>query len=335
MRTINHTGATSPFNFTVIAPDEYTYIFSPNFFEITLGAGYAATQEVSIACNGITLKRNCIDRYCRFDLSSIFESFFADSDFAIDYDNVAADPFFAGSKTITITADTGETEDVDFDLRWGVFQFDEPEPVTLIGQWFPFWANMPLVLNTWQHHDIVDIADDNYTSPTKTYPVDEDADFVFTSSINEGGSPQTYSIVEQIYFKLQTCPTDGHYISWIDMHGQIRHYMFERNRNNEITTDIKTDNELPLYPISLDDSINGRIKTVSKSKQRKFTAFASVDSDIFDIVASIAASPIVRYYANEKWISVTISDMTITKSDRWTQDIQFEVLLPADYIQKR
>ena len=334
-RTINHSGSTAPYNFTVVAPDEYTYIFSPNFLQITLGAGYSATQEVSISCNSITLKRNCIDRVCNFDLSAIFESYFADADFSIDYDNIVNDPFFYGGVHVVVTANTGEAETIDFDLRWGAYQFDEAEPETWVDVNMPFWVGMPLVFNTFITYDKITIDGTEYSTPTKSYPIEKTADFNLVSAINAGGSPPVYQIQESVKFKVNDCPTDGYYFMFVDSHGQIRHYMFNPSKTNLLSTEVKTTGELMLYPLSLDSTINGRTKQISKSKQRKFACYAEVDKDIFEIVQSIGSSPIVRLYSNEKWIDVKISDMTIRQTTAWTQDLEIEVQLPEDYIQTR
>jgi hypothetical protein len=156
MRTITITGDPTPAkDVVIVAPDEYAFVFAPNTMTFTVGSGYATTEEVTITSNGITLKRNCINRVCKFDLSVIFKSYFKLSQFPIVYgvtsgdppvtDPEADDPFVVENVAVTVTAGT-TTDDVDFYLRWGALQFDRP--AIKAAYTFPFWTGYPSLVNT-------------------------------------------------------------------------------------------------------------------------------------------------------------------------------------------
>jgi hypothetical protein len=321
-RTITHSGATAPFNYTILTSDAYSFVFEPNTLKITLGSGYSTTQEVSIAANGITLKRNCISRVCTFDLSVIFESYFANKDFTLNYSANADDPFYQASFNVVVTALT-EIENVPFSLRWGAYQFDEAK--SNADYTFPYWGGYPLLVNSDKEHDSSVIG--STISGVKTIPVTSTA--IFTHEVKLSSTK-----VQTITYEPQTCPI-GHYLQWTDEHGMIRHFMFYANREKQIAKEIKSGEMIPYYPTSLSDSNNGLGKVIEKTKQRSFGCFQSVEENIYPMVESIASSPIVKYYTNSKWIEVKVKDMTIEPLKRGYVDIEFKVELPQDFNQKR
>jgi hypothetical protein len=325
-RTITHTGATSPFNYTIVTSPAYAFVFEPNTLKITLGSGYATTEEVTITANGITHKRNCINRVCTFDLSTIFESYFKKKDFTLNYADDAADPFYQSSFNVVVSALT-ETENVPFSLRWGAYQFDEVNSNADYS--FPFWVSMPLVLNTETESDetciggIFDLLGVN-----QRIVVGFTGAFDYDIFLNS-------TLVQKITYIPQTCPIDGHYLQWVDEHGKIIHFMFYRNREKQNAKEIKSGEFIPYYPTSLDDSQNGLGKVIEKTKQRTFGCFQSVEEAIYPIVESIASSPIVKYWTNSKWIEVKVKDMPIEPLRHGYVDIEFTVELPKDFNQKR
>jgi hypothetical protein len=112
--------------------------------------------------------------------------------------------------------------------------------------------------------------------------------------------------------------------------------MFYASKERDTLKEIKTGEVLRVYPDSFaDGDYNGRDLVVSKSKRRSFPCYATVDSDIYPIIESIAASPLVAWYTAERWVNVRIADMTISPKKRFTQDIEFMVLMPEDYVQSR
>jgi hypothetical protein len=328
MRTITHSGVGgATFDFSVVTTEAYAFVFAPNTMVITLGSGYDATQEVTIAANGITLKRNCLNRVVTFDLSAIFESWFATSEFAVPA-TTDSDPFWKEPFNVVVTADTGESENVHFSLRWGARQFDEasiPAAIT-----FPFWAELPLNINTDKCHDAWELTGGVTASGTGVdmILVEATADFAYIVK-------QASTTVQTTSYKVNDCPSDGHYLRWVDAHGRLWHFNFYRNREQSRTVTTANALTIPVYPLSIEDSVNGVKRVTQKEKQRTFTCFASVDEDIYEIVASVVASPKVEYWTNPKWVGVTIPDMTEQPVERWTKDIEFTVELPKDFIQRR
>jgi hypothetical protein len=328
-RIVNHTGATAPFDYTIVTSPAYAFVFEPHTLKITLGSGYNETQEVTIEANGIPLKRNCIARVCTFDLSVIFESYFADKTFELNYAANAADPFYQSSFNVVVTALT-ETQNVPFSLRWGAYQFDEVKSDA--DYTFPIWSEYPLVINSDKEHDTSIIAgsvdNDGTISAVDTIAI-TDSTATFTHEVKLSGTK-----VQTITYVPQTCPV-GHYMQWVDEHGMIRHFMFYANREKQIAKEIKSGETIPYYPTSIEDTTFGRGKVLEKSKQRTFGCFQSVEEAIYPIVESIASSPIVKYWTNSKWIEVKVKDMTIEPLKRGYVDIEFMVELPTDYIQRR
>ena len=64
----------------------------------------------------ITLKRNCINRKCVFDLSLFLETAFSDTDFVYDYQSTIDDPFYKSGIELTLTADSNDV-DIPFKLK--------------------------------------------------------------------------------------------------------------------------------------------------------------------------------------------------------------------------
>jgi len=183
-RTVTHIGPTPPFDYTIVTSPAYAFVFEPHTLKVTLGSGYSLTEEVTIAANGITLKRNCIARVCTFDLSVIFESYFADKTFELNYAANAADPFYHVSFDVTVTALT-ESYQVNYSLRWGAYQFDEVKSNADYS--FPFWVGYPLVLNSDKEHNysiaINDGSDNEYIG-VGTMPFTAIADFLYRTLLS-------------------------------------------------------------------------------------------------------------------------------------------------------
>lgn len=332
-RTITHTGASAPLNFTVIAPDQYTFVFSPNRLKITLGAGYSATQAVTIAANGITKTRNAIARVVYFDLADIFRSYFDGSDFTLPTTGVLADPFYQTDFNVVVTAATGEAENVPFRLRWGAEQFDRRLITTAFT--FPYWAGLPLVLNSAMNHE-------SYSITTDTTPItgtSQHAVWVtntgdtFTYTVNVGSSDPLFP--ERVITFEKQCAMSGIYLQWVDSFGAVWYFNFIASKRTEHAETIKTGDKIAYYPLNIDDSTFGREKVVTKQKSRKLQAFASVDEAIYDIVSSVCSSPDVRWWDGSRWIGVNIGDVTLNPSTSWTKDFEFIVELPEDYVQER
>lgn len=322
MRTI--TGAAS---FTISAPDAFTYIFSPNVLTVTLASNvWDANQIVIIVGNGLTFTRRAIGHVARFDLMPIFESKFPDTDFDLYPASGFGDRFFADDFNIAVSVG-GNVTNVPFRLRWGALQHDEVMSYASIK--FPFWVGKPLAINNsvdhafWQHNI------DGGASGTGviTLRADSTAQFIYLVGLGQLSQSTTY-------YPVTCSSTNGHYLQWIDQRGRIWQYMFTPNRVNGTATEVNSSGGLKRYPVDFTDSTKGRDLPARKDKQRTFQCFASVDIDIFPIVASVVASPIVRLWAQNRWVRVTIAPQTITPDVGWMSDIEFTVELPRDYVQR-
>ena len=308
--------------------NDYCYIFEPNILKVTCEDTGDPTKELVLVSNGITLKRNCIASVAYFDMSVIFESYFKAKTFALNYLTSAADPFYADCTFNITTSDEEDIIDKPVKLRWGAYQFDEVNSNADFS--FPFWVGMPLVLNSSKNHDYsfaTNDGGDNEYIGVGTIPFTASADFQYRTSLSSVK-------VQHIDFKAQTCPT-GHYLQWVDAHGQIWHFMFYKNAEFQNTSEIKAGEIVPYYPLSLTDSVFGRGKLIEKSKMRSFGCFQSVDEAIYPIVETILSSPIVKYWVNSKWIEVKIKDQTTKPARAGLVDILFDVELPNDYTQTR
>jgi hypothetical protein len=284
------------------------------------------TKEVTVTGNGITLKRNCIASVAYFDLSVIFESYFTDTNFVLDYSADAADPFYKGAAiTFAATDETTQT-DVAFYLRWGAIQFDTSIANQVFN--FPFWSGQPLLLNS-PAYSAKQFINATEKTGNQTIPVIKTVDFDYVVNNVIAGDIQT------VHYLAQSCPSTGHYLQWIDNRGQVWHYMFYASRTRQNTTEIKSGEMIPYYPLSLTDSEHGRSKLMSKEKQRVFSCFQTVEDSIYSIVETILSSPLVRYYINSKWVGVTVKDTTVTPQKAGYVDIEFSVELPKDFIQIR
>lgn len=326
MRTIEHQGATDPYDFTVIAPNEYTFVFSPNQLKITLGSGYATTQEVSISANGITHTRNAINRVVYFDLSVIFKSWFDDDNFVIPSAASTLDPFFKDTFNVVVTADS-DTEDIPFRLRWGAEQFDKRIAYTDFE--FPFWEGYPICVGAgvdYTSYVLTHGATVVNGSAVDLYPFAPTQDFTFEAI--KGGDSRTVTYRKQ-------CALVGNYLRWIDDMGQVWQYMFNKNTRVHVTSVIKTGDRIKSYPLNVDDSEAGREKIISKQKDRSFTCFTSCDEDIFPIIETVVSSPMVWWWDGTIWIAVNVSDASISQVGNWLNDIEFTVELPTDFTQQR
>jgi len=305
----------------------YCYIFSPYVMKVTCEDETDPTKEVTIVGNGITLKRNCIASVAYFDLSVIFESYFTDTNFVFDYTADAADPFYkAAAITFSATDETTITNEA-FYLRWGAMQFDQS---VLSGQTFnfPFWVAQPLLVNS-PAYSSKQFIDATEKTGNQTIPLVKIADFVYTVYNALAGN---YQIIN---YQIATCPTSGTYLCWVDSWGQIWHYMFYNSITNRISIEVKSGDDVPVYPLSLTDSYLTRSKVISKERTRSINCYQNFEDTIYPVLYSLISSPIVKMYTNSKWIEVKIKDGTFTPKTGGLVDIEFTVELPTDYIQIR
>lgn len=320
MRTI-----ITAYDFSIYAPDEYAFIFSPNIMTITLGASYAANAQVTITDNGVTLSRRAINRIVKFDLMPIFESKFPNSDFDITTFLNNNDPFFAGAFNIGINV-ASVTQTVAFSLRWGALQHDDV--INYADYKFPFWPTMPLAINNylkhtyWEHNSGGSFV--GYSPQLLHFFTTNQ--FVYT--ISDGAN------VQNVTYYPVNCPSDGRYLRWVDSYGRVVNFMFYANKNEGILTSVEEGSKIRRYPSDYTDSGKGRDVAQIKAKKRTFTCFASVDTDIFGIVASVVASPIVYMYMPGRWIRVNVQPTQIIPSTSWMSDIEFTIELPEDYTQR-
>lgn len=322
MRTLYYSEGTAN-EIKVIVNDEFTFVFQPNYAEVELGSNYSATEEVTLTDGTITLKRNCINRKCVFDLSLFLETAFTFDNLNILYlaDN---DDLTISTVLLDLTADSNKV-DVDFVAKWGALQ---PDDVLTYDIKFPYWHDLPLFVNTDFEHDNI-LIDGVSNTNNYVYIIDRESGGDFTFETKLAGNSVT-----KITFEDTICPSDGHYLSWIDTHGRFWHYKFFASKESLRTLEVKSGAMIPVYPLNMSDFINGKERVISKSRQRSFGCFASVPEEIYFIIESIISSPVVRYYSNYNWIGVQVSDVTMKAKKGGYVDIEFEVKLPSDYIQK-
>ena len=307
----------------ITSPDEFTYVFQPNYTTVELGSNFSASEAVKLEYNGILLERNCINRKCTFDLSVFFELYFSYDAFNFSYLADDDDTTF-GTFGIKFTAGIYDTT-IDFGIKWGALQADDVQNYDIK---FPYWKNMPLFVNGDFEHDAIELGGvAGAANLKKIINRPDGGDFVYELK-------KASATVNKVTFIEETCNYNGHYLMWIDSHGRAWHYMFMSSREFLPTTAIETKNSIPYFPQSLAEMEFGREKIIEKKKQRSFKCYANVDKSIYPIIQSIADSLIVRYYVNSVWIGINIPDMTITPKAGGMIEIEFEVKLPEDYTQK-
>jgi hypothetical protein len=325
MRTITGT------DYTITYPEYYCFVFNPNTILFEFGSTFTEPQKVTISANGITQSRYTIAGKCKFDMSVIFESYFSDKTFPINYASNTADPFFQTDFDLTVFIDGVDEYTLAFSLRWGCYQFDDVQSND--DYTFPYWVGYPLVINSDKEHDTSVISgtlyDDGTFTGVQTTAITNFPESQFTHQVELSETK-----VQKITYEPQSCST-GNYLQWVDQHGMIRHFMFYANREKQIAKEIKAGNSIQYYPESLDDSNFGRSKVIEKTKQRSFGCFQSIEETIYPIVESILSTPIVKYWTNSKWIEVKIKDATIEPMKRGYVDIEFSVELPKDFNQRR
>lgn len=324
MRTI-----TTTYDYTVTAPDVYTFVFSPNVLTVTVGSSHSVDEAVKIAANGVTHSRKCINRVAKFDLSIIFRSKFA-SDITLTYTNASTDPYYAASFNVVVTVD-GDATSVPFELRWGALQHDDSfSDAYNNGIRFPFWPTFPLLLNSESQYSGHDAVSSTITaSAGQMVNIPNTQLTAFTYQTYRGGSG-----IQSTLFYPETCPTDGRYLRWVDSHGRLWHYMFYPSREQGIATQTAGGSRKRNYATDYTDSQSGRDVKLSIAKQRTFPCFASVDSSIAAIVGSVIASPDVCWWVSGRWVRVSIADTSFAPETGYMSDIEFIVELPADYIQE-
>lgn len=311
-------------------PSGYNFVFEPNFLKVTCENTTDPSKEVTVSGNGIVLKRNCHDSVATFDLSVIFESLFDTPTFLVNYSSVEWDMFYE-IVDIEIIATDETTISETFKVRWGCYQFDEVKSND--DYTFPYWVGYPLAINSDKEYDHWYLSSANQldydNAEVDIIPIPTTTTEQFTHEVKLSGIK-----VQTVTYIPQTFPI-GNYLQWVDGHGVVRHFMFYSNREKQIAKEIKSGELVPYYPTSLADSQFGRGKVIEKTKQRSFGCFQSVEETIYPIVESIASSPIVKYWTNNKWIEVKIKDMTIEPLKRGYVDIEFTVELPKDFNQRR
>ena len=319
MRTITGT------DFSISAPDAYTFMFAPNILTVTLGTSYAADEVVTLSGNGLTFTRSAINRVVKFDMMPIFESKFPDTNFDITFFSTVDDPLYSAAFNCVVSV-LGNTTNVPFSLRWGALQHDDY--LTYTNYRFPFWVGKTIAINnhlehtSWQH-----TSGGTFTGTVpKLIHLLPDAQFTYT--VTNGSSSQV------ITYYPATCPDNGAFLRWVDAYGRVISYNFELHFNDGTIIDTQQSGDKQSYPINYEDTLKGRFLPTIKTKSRTFRCYATVDTDIFNIVASVVSSPIVFLLSGSRWIRVNITPTQVIPSKTWLSDIEFTVELPKDYVQR-
>jgi hypothetical protein len=316
---------------TIEAPEYNSFAFAPNLLTVTLNSSnFSATQQVTVALNGITLARNCINYVAVFDLNALFQSLY-NTDFPLVDTNASPDPFavIQAFASPTITADE-YTYELLFTNRWGALQFDETIADTYpTALRFPFWAGMPLLLNSesnYTGHDAVGSTITAVFGEMIKIPTTQTAEFNYITYRGGEGRQQTT-------FYPASCPT-GRYLRWVDTHGRLWHYMFHPNKNDGMQMATSAGNRILRYPKENTVSTSGNGVILSKAIQRTFSCSANVERDILHIVASIAGSPFVQWYTQGRWVRVNVANGTFPFGGGYLSEVEITVELPANYIQR-
>lgn len=316
---------TTAYDFSIIAPNSYAYIFSPNVLTVTLGTSYAANAVVSISGNSVTLSRRAINRVVLFDLMPIFESKFPSNDFNLAPSSAIVDPMYGTSFNVVVSVGSS-SHPVPFSLRWGAMQHDENPSYSAIR--FPYWTGKPFCINSSLEHNYWTHSIGGGASGTTPLliPISTTSQFTYTVE-------QDFNVKTTTFFPV-TCPSDGYYLRWVDTYGEVHYYMFYKSRERGIAAAISQKTTMNRYPNEYTDSTIGRNVPTAKDRERSFNCFASVENEIYGIISSIASSLIVHYYVAGRWVRVNVAPLTIAPQVGLMSDIEFTVELPKDYMQR-
>lgn len=122
---------------------------------------------------------------------------------------------------------------------------------------------------------------------------------------------------------------DGIYLRWIDRHGFYCYYLFKVGAIAEQAKDYGEE-----IPVDYADSF-GVSRTQGRTVKRSLKVYAPlVDAETYDILSSIAGSPLVCKYEGGKWVPVRIAGATLSKSRDTLQDFEIQINMPDIITQK-
>lgn len=140
---------------------------------------------------------------------------------------------------------------------------------------------------------------------------------------------------------LDNCE-NGVYLRWIDRHGMWRYWLFKQGGDSRKVT---KENDFIRNDLLSYDMVygyqGGTGRRSSYSREDTWSIGAPlVDSDTFDMLQDMTASPIVDMFAGygddniPKWVAVSVNAGTYKKTDAVLQDFTTNIILPEVAIQK-
>lgn len=135
---------------------------------------------------------------------------------------------------------------------------------------------------------------------------------------------------------------DGVYLRWVDALGNVCYYLFKETANSTSISAESWDRHDMTDPTAYNDGLN-----VATNVRQSFSAQTSrtlsaklVDRDLFDMLASVATSPIVDVFdgyddgGSPMWHRVNIAPNTIDRGAQDLQDFSVVILEPSETIQE-
>lgn len=299
MRTTNHSLG------SISYPDEICFAFNPTYIKVTGCAASSLTVTVSDGNTIYPLEAMCYNHTCLVNIARTIQLLF-------DTYNIINER----TKSVSVDVSDGTHEFTFTTIAvWGYIAPGERFNGDRTVRWFTGFPMTVTVFNG--------LSFSERTPQGSSFVIDSAWDYTFDYTFQPVGS--------QTIFFVQDTRVDGLFLRWIDRHGKIQFWLFDKGvrkvKNNH------GGNELTMDYADREGNSFRNIKRQQYffSEVTQTLCAPNVTEEEYRMLETILTSPVIDLYHPEGvagWEPVRIAQNTAKRSTDILQDFEFEIELP-------
>lgn len=286
-------------------PDEICFAFNPTYIKVTDCPALSLVTTVSNGEKTFPIETMCFSRTAIINISRALQLMFDVYNIVEKRSMKVSVDVSDGTHTFTFTSIA----------IWGNIAPGERFNGERVIRWF---KNYPMKVSIFDGASFQEIEPVTGTVATLT-PWDYTFDYTF------------HPASAQIVTCIEDNATDGVFLRWIDRHGRLQYWLFEKG-----VKEIKNDDGGQELTMNYVDKKGNSFRSIKRQQyffsETKLNLCApNVDEAEFNMLESILTSPVIDLYhkdAGVGWEPVVIDTSTSKRKVTIMQDFEFKILLP-------
>lgn len=290
---------------SVAYPDELCFAFNPTYIKVTGCTEVSLTTTVSNGVKSFPLETMCFNGTAIINISRALQLLF-------DVYEII------GQRSIKISVDVASptcTFTFTTIAIWGNIAPGERFNGARTVRWF---KNFPMTVTIFDGASLKDIPPQVGTVATQT-AWDYTFDYTF------------HSAMAQIITCIEDNSTDGVFLRWIDRHGRLQFWLFDKG-----VKEIKNDDGGQELTMNYVDKGGNSFRSIKRqqyffSENTLSLCAPNVDEEEYTMLEGILTSPVIDVYHKDTtvgWEPVVVDTNTNKRKVAILQDFEFKIMLP-------